>query len=782
MAFQDSRQNRRKASPLHFEVMEPRQLMAASFLHGVLNVQGTLGDDLIDIHRAIQNPKLIQVFENQKLTLSVNSAKVSKIRVFGRAGNDSIQINESNGKILIPTSLSGGTGDDIIKGGSGRNEINGDAGRNAVRVSSGKNIVQNAQKDHTLQQFGSEKAFRSFLINSGKSRGNGFKPIGTGIAINDTTPVAAPTTGTSSKISVPGFSQTNTQVSGIDEGDIIENDGKYLYVLSRDQLLIVDAQNPDAPSVASRTTIEGWPLAEYLYQGRLTVISSVWNAMGSGSPTDSGIMPMLRIRGSSHVQVTVYDVTDPAALTLLSQTSIDGSYSDSRMVDGKLTLILQNDLMSGYWGGGVGIYAPNVKFAGGPAQIKPVSNASIAKMIQKTPLSGLLPNWSSTVVGQDGVKRSASGLISKPESLFCPAIGNESNLMSVVLLDTRSTTPGIAGATSVIGGYASSMYMNSKDLYLFSPQWNSDTGDTTNVQRFDISGDAPTLLATGSFSGHLLNQFSADANGEFLRVATTQWTPEGTTNSLYVLTNKADALEVVGAVTGIAVGESIQSVRFLGDQAYLVTFRQTDPLFTIDLSVPSAPKIVGELKILGFSRFLQPLGEGYLVGIGRDADPATGQTKGLKVSLFDVSDPSSPKELASYLVSQPAEGWSWSDAEWDHHALGFFPELGGVIALPVQGYEPGTPDPNDPAAYVPGVYKSDLVILKVDAATGITQLGTISQSSSLLRSARIGDFVYSVADLDMKAVEVLSDTIVNRGTVDLQKPYDYGSGVGVIMY
>ena len=781
MNFQDSRQNRRKSSPLHLEVMEPRQLMAASFLHGVLNVQGTLGDDLIDIHRAIQNPKLIQVFENQKLTLSVNSAKVSKIRVFGRAGNDSIQINESNGKILIPTSLSGGTGDDIIKGGSGRNEINGDAGRNAVRASSGKNIVQNAQKDHTLQQFGSEKAFRSFLIKSGNSRGNGYLAIGRVGMISDPTTVAAPTTGTSSKISVPGFSQTNTQVSGIDEADIIENDGKRLYVLSRGELLIIDAQNPDAPAVESRTTIDGWPLAEYLNEGRLTVISSVWNTSGDAGGGDAGIMPMLRIRGSSHVQITVYDVANPASPAVVSQTTIDGGYCDSRMVDGKLALIVQNDLLSGYWGGGIRIDMPNVRFAGG-GSVKSVSDGSLTKLIQKTSLSGLLPNWSSTVVGADGVKRSAKGLISQPKDLYCPAIGNEANLMSVVLVDTKSTSPGIIGASSIVGGYSSSIYMNAKDLYIFSPQWNSDSGDSTNVQRFDITGSTPNLIATGRFSGHLLNQFSADASGEYLRVATTQWTQSGTTNSVYVLTKQANTLNVVGSITGIAPGESIQSVRFVGDKVYVVTFRQTDPLYSIDLSVPTAPKIMGELKIPGFSRYLQPFGEGYIIGIGRDADPNTGRTKGLKVSLFDVRDASSPKELASYLLSQPSDGWSWSDAEWDHHALGYFPELGGVIALPVQGYEPGTPDPNNPAAYVPGVYKSNLVILKVDAATGITQLGTISQSSSLLRSARIGDIVYSVADLDMKAVEVLSDTIVNRGTVDLQKPYDYGSGDGVIMY
>ena len=782
MARNQMKRKYRTTQTLHVESMESRELMTASLSRGLLNIQGTKFDDVIEVRRAPDQPNVIQVVENNKVTFSASALKVARIRINGAAGSDSILVNEANGKISVPTLITGGANDDIIKGGSGRNQIDGGSGRNAVRKSLGRDIVKNAVADHSVQKLGSEKAFKDFLVKSGRNRFQFGGRTGRFGMVNDSVPVALPSVGTTTttKISAPGFSETNTQVSGIDEADIIENDGKRLYVLSRGELLIIDAQNPDAPAVESRTTIDGWPLAEYLHEGRLTVISSVWNSSGDPSGGDSGIMPMLRIRGSSHVQVTVYDVANPALPAVVSQTTLDGSYSDSRMVDGKLALIVQNDLLSGYWGGGIGIYMPNVRFAGGAA-VKPVSDGSLSKMIQKTPLSGLLPNWSSTVVGADGVKRSAKGLISQPKDLYCPVIGNEANLMSVVLVDTKSTTPGIIGATSIVGGYSSSIYMNSKDLYVFSPQWNSDTGDSTNAQRFDITGTTPTLVATGSFSGHLLNQFSADANGEFLRVATTQWTQSGTTNAVYVLTKQANTLNVVGSITGIAPGESIQSVRFLGDEAYVVTFRQVDPLYTIDLSVPTAPKIVGELKIPGFSRYLQPFGDGYLIGIGRDADPTTGRTKGLKVSLFDVRDAASPKELASYLLSQPSDGWSWSDAEWDHHALGYFPELGGVIALPVQGYVPGTPDPNAPDAYVPWVSQSDLVLLKIDPTTGISQIGTISHTSSLLRSARIGDVIYSVADLDMKAVEVLSDTIEDRGTVQLQKPYGDGGG-GIIMF
>lgn len=763
---------------LSIELCEQKTLMTSGLSRGVLTVLGTKLDDVIEVRRAPANSQLIQVLENGKLTFSKNASRIKQIRINVGAGDDDVTVNQTNGKIAIPTSLFGSKGNDKFQGGSGLNQIDGGQGLNAYKPSSGQDRVINAARIDQVVKLGSTNAFRNFLTHSSKGR-SGFGifrgPVNdVGIAAPSSSPSA---NSPSSKISAPGYSQTNTQVAGIDEADIIENDGRYLYVLSRKELLIVDAGNADAPKVVSRTAIDGWPVAEYLYNGHLTVISSVWNTDNSTGGPD-GIMPLLRIRGSSQVQVTVYDVTDQAAPKVLSQTKLDGNYSDSRMVDGKLTLIVQNDLLSGYWGG---IYRPMVKFATGLlAPVNQVSNTTLEKLIQKTPIEKLLPTWSSTTIDSAGAKVASSGLISQPQDLYCPVVGNEANLMSVVLLDTTSASPSILGSTSVIGGYASTIFMNSKDLYIFSPQWDSTTGESTNVQRFDITSGTPELVSTGSFQGQLLNQFSADAQGNLLRVATSSWTDSGRANALYVLTTEGDTIKTIGAVTGIAPGESITSARFVGDMAYLVTFRQTDPLFTIDLSTPTAPKIVGELKLPGFSRYLQPLGEGYLVGIGRDADPATGRTLGLKVSLFDVRDAAAPAEVASYLISQPSDGWSWSDAEWDHHALGYFPEL-DVIAVPVQGYVPGTPDPKDPNGYVSYIQKSDLLLLKVDPATGISQLGTIEQNSTLLRSARIGDVVYSVADLDMKAAQVLTDGLVARGSVDLQKPYD-GSGIGGVIY
>ena len=764
------------------DVLDSRQLLSVGLSpHGLLSIGGTDRNDTVEVTRSASDSKQLQVFENGRLTFKTELKRVKAISAKGLAGDDSLKINESAGKIAAPVLFLGGKGNDSFKGGSGRNRFDGGAGQNVIYSSEGNDASVHSHHADDVITLGSNSGLRNFLTKAirNRSRFGGF--LGQGqVALSDT-----PTGGTAAKVqasaptSSAGYSQTNTQVSGVDEGDIIENNGKSLFILSRGNLLIVDARNADAMSVSSRTAIDGSAIAEYLDGNRLTVISSVWSNAESG---DTQALPILRLRTGGQVEVTVFDISDSASPTVISKTQIDGWYNDSRMVDGRLALIVQNDLLAGYWGGfggGIAISSGTSTTAKLMPGVSTVSNDSLERLVRKAPLAKLLPSYSTSGV-KNGEKFAVSGLISQPDSIYCPVTGMETNLMSVVLVDTRSGTPGVVGASSVMGGYSSTIYMNSKDLYVFSPRWDDLSGSRTGVQRFDIRGEAPKLVATGSFDGYLLNQFSADAYGDDLRVATSQWTVDGSRNAVYVLRTEGDTLSTIGALTGLAPGESIQSVRFLGEKAYVVTFKQADPLFTIDLSDPTSPTVVGELKLPGFSRYLQPFGDGYIVGVGRNADETTGRTTGLKVSLFDVRDDNNPKELASYILDQPANGWTWSDAEWDHHALGYFPEL-GVIALPVQGYIQPDPPTNPDGLWLPGNYQSALVLLKIDIAGSITNLGTIEQDSSLLRSARIGEVVYSVADLDLKTVELLTDGLKARGILTLNEQTDI-SGPGVIVY
>lgn len=761
------------------ERLESRTLLTATIARGILSIRGTAADDVIEVRRSPADASILQVVENGRVTWARAAAAVRHIRIDGGDGNDEIGINQANGVIAVSTTIRGGGGNDLLQGGSGFNHIDGGPDRDAFQPGGGRDIVTSASRVDQLSRLGTATAFRDYLVDAARNRGSlGLMAVAirdqwNAIPVVETASSAPGSVGTTVN-TAPGHSQTNTQVAGVDEGDIIENDGRHLYILSRGELVIVDAQNAAAPVVVSRTTIEGSAVAEYLHEGRLTVISSVWMPPTfPGDPGNPGIMSRLGIRHAGQVQVTVYDVADPAAPRFVSSTLVDGAYVDSRMVGGRLALVVQNDLLAGYWSGAPAIMPvvlPAVRPATGVSS-ETVSDRDLTRQIREAPVEQMLPTWTTTVRTAAGVPiRSLPQLVSRPQDVLTPAVGNEVNLTSLVLIDSRAATPGVTGAASVIGGYATTLHMNAEELYVFSPRWESIRGPRTDVQKFDTTGTVPRFVASGSFDGRLLNQFSADDHGDFLRVAVTETTPAGTrSNALHVLATRGDTLAVVGSVANIAPGESIMSARFVGDTAYMVTFEQVDPLFVIDLAEPTAPRVVGELKVPGFSRFLQPLADGFLLGVGRDADPDTGLTRGLKVSLFDVRNAAAPLEVATFLVDQPAANWSWSHAEWDHHALGFFPEL-HVVALPVQSYSWVAAASPDGAPTWQA--RCGVVVLDIDPVTGITELGTVEHDSHLLRTARIGSTLFSVADLDLKAVDIAGGGLIPRGSTVLQQRED----------
>jgi len=192
------------------------------------------------------------------------------------------------------------------------------------------------------------------------------------------------------------------------------------------------------------------------------------------------------------------------------------------------------------------------------------------------------------------------------------------------------------------------------------------------------------------------------------------------------------------------------------------TFRQIDPLFVIDLANPAKPRVVGELKVPGFSSYLHPLDSTHLLGVGRDVDPNTGRVLGLQLSIFDVGDPADPKRSATYTFA--GDGWeSWSAALWDHHALSWFAEQ-GILALPVQQGD-----------WWAG--STGLVVFKVDthSTDGFTNLGTISHDGPVQRAVRIGDYLYSVSSEQVK-VHRLDAPTVELAAVTLTAAVDPWNG------
>ena len=241
-------------------------------------------------------------------------------------------------------------------------------------------------------------------------------------------------------------------------------------------------------------------------------------------------------------------------------------------------------------------------------------------------------------------------------------------------------------STAVLGG-GENVYCTQNNLYVTSGRYEETISSkdgavaeifmiddsalyTTEILKFDISGEKIQYKTKGKVKGTALNQFSIDEYNNYLRIATTTGNFQSATNNLYILN---DELSIVGEIEGIAKGETIKSVRFMGDTGYVVTFEQTDPLFVIDLKDPESPEVLGELKIPGFSNYLHPVTENYLLGIGVNGDEK-GAGNGMKVSLFDVSDKKNPKEVSKFEILPQKNGdnlWGYLDcvAFYDHKAV-----------------------------------------------------------------------------------------------------------------
>ncbi|MFF4773121.1 beta-propeller domain-containing protein [Microtetraspora fusca] len=288
----------------------------------------------------------------------------------------------------------------------------------------------------------------------------------------------------------------------------------------------------------------------------------------------------------------------------------------------------------------------------------------------------------------------------------------------------------------------------------------TDPPEQTEVHRFDITGTgAPRYVSSGVVPGRLLNQYSLSEHAGHLRVATTSnaqvfgGPAEKSSSGVYVL--NSDTLAQVGAVTGLGKGERIYSVRFIGDVGYVVTFRQVDPLYTLDLRDPAAPKVTGELKISGYSAYLHPASDGRLLGIGQEAS-AQGRVLGTQISLFDVADPANPR-----LLSRFHQRNSGSEAEWDPHAFLYWPQS-GLAMLPLQNYNADWRDGS-----------SALVLKVTDGA--ITRAGTIrhpgfkgrddvpTPDPSIRRCVVIGDTVWTVSGLGVKVSDAA--TLADRGWI-----------------
>jgi uncharacterized secreted protein with C-terminal beta-propeller domain len=426
------------------------------------------------------------------------------------------------------------------------------------------------------------------------------------------------------------YSATNEQVEGVSEGDIVKTDGRYLYALSGNTLRIIAVNGADMNVVSSISFDDMWGAEFYLIGDKIAVIGQKYMPYYDIMPRGGGLISDMMYRGgSSFTVLTVYDISDRSSPVEERRVEMEG-WSVATRVIGDVAYIVTNKHV---WG-------------------IPYEQADSLY---------ILPCYVDT-----GVSDEVSS-VSLERIYYLPGTEDASYL----IIGAVDIVNGGAFEPEAYLGAGNMVYMSRDNLYISVNRWE-ETGDRdqwgwdrgrmfTEVMRFAVSGTKVTYAGMGRVDGTPINQYSMDEYNGFFRIATTDWSA-GT-----LVTVMDMDMRIAGQTGYMAPGEWMQSMRFMGDMGYVVTFEMVDPLFTIDLSDPYRPRVLGELKIPGFSQYLHPVGENLLMGIGRDTqeiytrdrngvETVTGFIDtGLKISLFDVSDPYDPLEVHVLTLGQ---GWT----------------------------------------------------------------------------------------------------------------------------
>ena len=404
------------------------------------------------------------------------------------------------------------------------------------------------------------------------------------------------------------FSQTNVREAGVDEGDVVKTDGSYLYILkSSGSVRIVDIRGTKMKEIAK---IQPEKLNEsiedlYLDGDRLMLVTTGYESSMEEAESD-----MYTVNRYQYTALTVYDITEREHPEMAGRITQEGDYRQSRKKGDYVYLLTQ--------------YSPSLGDSFEDSSVMPLVNE------QKLAISDVyLPDQTSQ---SDYLV--ASGInIQDPENVI--------------------------SSKAIVSG-AADFYMSSDNLFICNNNWN-DGKSSTEILRFACVDGEITAGAMCELPGFLNDTFSLDEYQGYLRVLLTE-DSNGESNSLYIL--DAD-MQVTGAIRNLADGETIRSARFMGTMAYFVTFRQTDPLFCADLSDPDNPQILSELKLTGFSSYLHPYGEHLLLGVGYEAEEETGSQTGVKLSMFDISDPSQVEELDKYVI----KGASYLPSDYNYKAI-----------------------------------------------------------------------------------------------------------------
>lgn len=558
------------------------------------------------------------------------------------------------------------------------------------------------------------------------------------------------------------FSSTNVQELGIDEPDLVKTDGKRLFIVVGTELWAYDVTGA-TPKLLSKLSLEGAGGQILLRGDRILVLGrnpvrpttptptpsptpvpQTTSAAGARAqtvaptepavtppPSTSAVAPTVILPEPPKARLAEIDARDPSAMKIVRTMVVPGSVVSARLTKGTIRVILSSPAS-----------VPGVSDTNGDGAIDEPIGARAAK---KLGVRSFIPR---TVLHSRRTKRTFRRNLVACDDVRHPTRAAGSDLLTVLTVDFDEglfnvDRDAVLAGAQVVYASAGSLYVASTRAIDVDAPADVPRSMVSEIHRFDASKTGETeYVGSGTVPGFALNQYSlSESAAGDLRVATTEipaWVPGATaaTSQSHVTVLRAEgrSLKEVGRVSGLGQGERIYAVRFIDDRAYVVTFRQTDPLYTVDLSDPTAPKVAGELKINGYSAYLHPIGEHLLLGVGRDADQR-GWALGAQVSIFDTSDPAAPTRLANKVLGPGSFA-----AEFDPHAFLWWAPT-SLAVLPYDGWNSKT-------------YYRDAAAVGITAtkAAGLNEVGRITHGPEwdrgrIVRSVIVANRIITVSEL-----------------------------------
>jgi len=518
-------------------------------------------------------------------------------------------------------------------------------------------------------------------------------------------------------------SETNTQVKNVDESDIVKVDDRYIYYVIERKIVIIDAQSAETSSKIAEISYEDFsPREIYIKDKKLIVIGSEMEeySISCKISTDSRVMNDIARPVNYKSGIIIYDISDIKEPKEIRRVMVQGSYISSRMIENNIYLVANQHL-----------YASAIA----RCELKDLDE------------NDYKPKYQDTAVG--GEEKCIDY-----NSIYC-LNGEDTSYLILAGININNNQEADIKTFLGAGQY---VYASEKNMYIATNKQKYGDGyellgGTTHILKIQLENGKFTFKANTDIEGQVNNQFSMDENEEYFRIATTTgnlWNiTEDTKNNLYVLNDK---LEEVGKIEGFAPDEKIYSVRYVENQAYVVTFKQTDPLFVIDLSNMASPQILGELKLPGYSTYLHPYDETHIIGFGYETKENGTRitTDGLKMVMFDVSDFTNPQVLFKVNIGNR---YTSSELLYNHKALLYSKEK-NIIGIPLNYYSKGKTT-------------SSVVIYEINMEKGFVLKGDISTTTNdylkkIERLVFVNDCYFALSNKIVKVVDMNTLNIVKE--------------------